>query len=284
MALPEPSADSTALVTGASSGIGEQLARGLARRGHGVTVVARRAEELERLASELEGEHEVRAEAISADLAEASARDELAAEIERRGRRVDVLVNCAGYGIYGAFLDSGREKELHQLRLLVEAVVDLTARYLPGMVERGHGAIINLSSTAGLQPLPYNAGYSAAKAYVDFLSEALHSELDGSGVTVTSVMPGPVRTGFQDASNADYFVDRVPGMTVKPPERVAEDALRACERGRRGHSRRSHRQDGLRGKPVRSSWAPTRGREAPDGATRRRRVTLFSAAAFTSRL
>lgn len=233
MALPEPSADSTALVTGASSGIGEQLARGLARRGHGVTVVARRAEELERLASELEGEHEVRAEAISADLAEASARDELAAEIERRGRRVDVLVNCAGYGIYGAFLDSGREKELHQLRLLVEAVVDLTARYLPGMVERGHGAIINLSSTAGLQPLPYNAGYSAAKAYVDFLSEALHSELDGSGVTVTSVMPGPVRTGFQDASNADYFVDRVPGMTVKPPERVAEDALRACERGRR---------------------------------------------------
>ena len=82
-----------------------------------------------------------------------------------------MLVNCAGYGIYEGFLDSGREKELHQVRLLVEAVVDLTARYLPGMVERGRGAVINLSSTAGLQPLPYNASYSAAKAYVDFLKD-----------------------------------------------------------------------------------------------------------------
>lgn len=233
MALPEPSADSTALVTGASSGIGEQLARGLARRGHGLTLVARSTEALERLASELERDHGVRAEAIPADLADASARDELAAEVERRSRNVEVLVNSAGYGIYEGFLDSGRKKELHQVRLLVEAVVDLTARYLPGMVERGRGAVINLSSTAGLQPLPYNAGYSAAKAYVDFLSEALHSELRGTGVTVTSVMPGPVRTGFQEASNADHFADRVPGMVFKPAERVAEDALKAAERGKR---------------------------------------------------
>jgi len=233
VALPEPSEQSTALVTGASSGIGEQLARGLARRGHGLTLVARRIEPLERLASELEREHGVRAEAISADLADSGTRDELAAEVERRGRTVEVLVNCAGYGIYGAFLDSGLEKELHQLRLLVEAVVDLTARYLPGMVERQRGAIINLSSTAGLQPLPFNASYSAAKAYVDFLSEALHSELRGTGVTVTSVMPGPVRTGFQEASGADHFTARMPGLAFKPAERVAEDALRAAERGRR---------------------------------------------------
>ena len=233
MALPEPSAESTALVTGASSGIGEQLARGLARRGHGLTLVARRIEPLERLASELADEHGVRTAAISADLSDAASRDELAAEVERSGRTVEVLVNCAGYGIYGAFLDSGREKELHQLRLLVEAVVDLTARYLPGMVERGRGAIINLSSTAGLQPLPFNASYSAAKAYVDYLSEALHTELRGTGVTVTSVLPGPVRTGFQEASNADHFAARMPGLAFKPAERVAEDALRATERGRR---------------------------------------------------
>lgn len=233
MALPEPSADATALVTGASSGIGEQLARGLARRGHGLTLVARRTEPLERLASELESDHGIRAEAVGADLADAGARDELAAEVDRRGRRVDVLVNCAGYGIYAPFLESGRDRELHQLRLLVEAVVDLTARYLPGMVERGSGAVINLSSTAGLQPLPYNAGYSAAKAYVDFLSEALHSELNGTGVTVTSVMPGPVRTGFQEASDANHFAERMPGIVFKPAERVAEDALRATERGKR---------------------------------------------------
>ena len=112
----------------------------------------------------------------------------------------------------------------------MEAVVDLTARYLPGMVERQRGAIINLSSTAGLQPLPFNASYSAAKAYVDFLSEALHSELRGTGVTVTSVMPGPVRTGFQEASGADHFTARMPGLAFKPAERVAEDALRAAER------------------------------------------------------
>jgi uncharacterized protein len=190
-------------------------------------------EPLERLASELAKEHDIQAEAISSDLSEAEQRDQLAEEIVRRGREVEVLVNCAGYGIYGSFLESGREKELHQLRLLVEAVVDLTGRYLPGMVDRGRGAIVNLSSTAGIQPLPYNAGYSAAKAYVDFLSEALHSELRGSGVTVTSVMPGPVRTGFQEASDAGYFAERLPGMTIKPAERVAEDALRAVERGRR---------------------------------------------------
>ncbi|MBV9213759.1 MAG: SDR family oxidoreductase [Actinobacteria bacterium] len=233
MALPEPSDESTALVTGASSGIGEQLARGLADRGHGLTLVARGMERLDRLAAELSKKHKVRVDAISADLADGASRDELAAEVERRGREVEVLVNCAGYGIYSSFLDSGREKEVHQLRLLVEAVVDLTARYLPGMVERGRGAVINLSSTAGIQPLPYNAGYSAAKAYVDFLSEALHTELRGTGVTVTSVMPGPVRTGFQEASGAEYFAERMPGMTIKPAERVAADALRAVERGRR---------------------------------------------------
>ena len=233
MALPEPSQGSTALVTGASSGIGEQLARGLARRGHGLTLVARRIEPLERLASQLAEEHGIQAEAISSDLSDAAQREQLAEEIERRGRDVEVLVNCAGYGIYGAFLESGREKEIHQLRLLVEAVVDLTARYLPAMVDRDRGAIINLSSTAGIQPLPYNAGYSAAKAYVDFLSEALHSELHGTGVTVTSVLPGPVRTGFQEASDAGYFAERLPGMTIKPAERVAEDTLRAAERGRR---------------------------------------------------
>jgi short-subunit dehydrogenase len=233
MALPPPSESSTALVTGASSGIGEQFARGLARRGHDVTLVARRAEPLERVAGELEREHGVRAGYVTADLAEPAARDALAAEIERRGRTVEVLVNCAGLGQYGPFVENGREKEVQQVRVLVEAVVDLTARYLPGMVERGRGAVINVSSTAGIQPLPHNAGYSGAKAFVDFWSDAVHSELAGSGVTMTAVLPGPVETGFQDAADNHYFTDRMPGFTFKSPERVAEDSLRAAERGRR---------------------------------------------------
>lgn len=233
MALPPPSDSSTALVTGASSGIGEQFARGLARRGHGVTLVARRAEELERIAGEIERDHRVHAGFVSADLADPDARDALAAELEQRGRTVEVLVNCAGFGYYGPFVDIGREDELKQLRVLVEAVVDLSARYLPGMVERGRGAVISVSSTSGLQPLPHSAGYAAAKAYVDFWNEAVHDEVRGAGVTMTGVLPGPVRTGFQEAADNDYFTDRMPGFTFVPPERVAEDGLRAAERGRR---------------------------------------------------
>lgn len=233
VALPPPSDSSTALVTGASSGLGEQFARALARRGYNLTLVARREEVLERLASELSGEHGIAAEHVAVDLADASQRDAMVAKVEERGRQVEVLVNCAGFGVYGPFAESDREQELKQVRLLVEAVVDLTARYLPGMVERGRGAVVNLSSTAGIQPLPHNAGYSAAKAYVEFFSEAVHTELRGSGVTVTAVLPGPVKTGFQDASDAGYFADRMPGMTFAPPERVAEDSLKAADKGRR---------------------------------------------------
>src|SRR2546423_6641596 len=233
MALPPRSESSTALVTGASSGFGEQFARGLARRGHGVTLVARSGEPLERLAAELEREHGIRADHVTADLVEPEQRDRLVEEVASRGRDVEILVNNAGFGVFGPFAENDREQELRQLRLLVEAVVDLSARYIPGMVERGRGAVINVSSTSGLQPLPNNAGYSAAKVYVDYWNDALHDELRRSGVTVTAVLPGPVRTGFQEASNADYFADRLPGFAFKPPERIAEDALRAAERGRR---------------------------------------------------
>jgi short-subunit dehydrogenase len=106
------------------------------------------------------------------------------------------------------------------------------ARYVPGMAQRGRGAVINMSSTAGLQPLPYNAGYSAAKAYVLQLSEALHAELKDNGVTVTAVCPGPVATGFQEASDASYFAKRMPKFTFVSPERVARDALQAADKGR----------------------------------------------------
>jgi uncharacterized protein len=230
--LPPPAPDSTALVTGASSGIGAELARGLARRGHGVTLVARRAERLEELAGELRDEHHVRAEVVPADLADAAARERMAAEIESRGLTVEILVNNAGFGIYVPFAESSRERELQQVRLNVEAVVDLGARYVPGMVERGRGAVINVSSTAGLQPLPGNGTYSAAKSFALFHTEALHEELRGTGVTATAVCPGPVKTEFQETSEP-AFGDRMPKLVWRQPERVAEDSLRAVEKGKR---------------------------------------------------
>jgi uncharacterized protein len=230
MSLPPPAPESIALVTGASSGIGEQYARQLAERGHRVALVARREDRLTALGDELGGPD--RAVPVAADLAKPEDRDRLAARLDELGARVEILVNNAGFGIYRPFVESGREQELHQLRLLIEAPVDLMARYLPAMVERGRGAVINMSSSAGFQPLPYNAGYAAAKGYLLMFSEAVHAEVQERGVTVTAVCPGPVPSGFQAASDAGYFAERLPKFTVVSPERVASDALAAADGGR----------------------------------------------------
>ncbi|MBV8430241.1 MAG: SDR family oxidoreductase [Solirubrobacterales bacterium] len=229
MSLPKPSPESIALVTGASSGIGEQFARQLSEMGHRVALVARREDRLRQLAEELGGDE--RAVVIAADLAVPEDRDRLASRIEELGAQVEILVNNAGYGIFEPFAEAGREAELKQVRVLVEAVVDLMARYLPGMKGRGRGAIINLASTAGFQALPFNAGYSAAKSYVLILSEAVHAEVKDQGVTVTAVCPGPVPTGFQEANDADYFANKLPKFTFVEPERVARDGLRAAAGG-----------------------------------------------------
>ena len=229
MSLPEPAPDSIALVTGASSGIGEQFARQLSELGHRVALVARREDRLTRLAEELGGPD--RAVAIGTDLAVPEDRDRLAARIAELGANVEILVNNAGYGIYEAFGEAGREAELQQLRVLAEAMMDLMARYLPGMKDRGRGTIINMSSSAGFQPLPFNAGYAAAKVYVLSLSEAVHAEVKDRGVTVTVVCPGPVPSGFQEASDAGYFAAKLPKFTFVPPERVARDAIRAAASG-----------------------------------------------------
>jgi short-subunit dehydrogenase len=249
VALPPPAPESTALVTGASSGIGRELARELASRGHGVTLVARRIERLNELAAEVGGDHRVRAEAIAADLADAAERDRVAAEIEARGLRVEVLVNNAGFGIYVPFPASERERELQQVRLLVEAVVDFDARYVPGMVERGRGAVLNMASTAGFQPLPGNNTYAACKGFVLLHTEALHDELRGTGVTATAVSPGPVATEFQEVGEP-AFADHLPKLVWRDPSRVARDAVRAVERGRRSV---------IPGGPaIRAAFAPNR--------------------------
>jgi short-subunit dehydrogenase len=233
MSLPDPAPGSTALITGGSSGLGEALARGLAERGHGVTLVARREEPLRALADELAERHGVRAEAIACDVSDPAARDRLAAELQRLGLDVEILVNNAGFGIYKPFVESDRERELEQVRVNTEAVVDLTARWFPAMVERGRGAVLVTASTAAFQPLPGNAGYAAAKGFALGFAEALHHEARGTGVAVTTVCPGPMRTGFQDASDAHDFAKGLPGVMWRSAEDVAEAALKGLERGRR---------------------------------------------------
>jgi short-subunit dehydrogenase len=230
MPLPTPAPGSIALITGASSGIGAQFARQLAARGHRVALVARRLERLERLAAELGGPE--RATALQADLAVPGDRDRIAETLAQSGTTVEILVNNAGLRVFGEFVKSDLQRELQALRVDVEAVVDLMGRYLPAMVDRGRGAVINMASTSGFQPLPYNAGYGAAKAHVLSFSEAVHEEVKAAGVTVTAVCPGPVPTEFQEVNHAD-FSQRLPKLVWVPPERVAADALAAAEHGKR---------------------------------------------------
>ena len=227
MALPQPGESSTALVTGASAGIGEQLARALSALGHHVTLVARRAERLKSLAAELQD-----ASVIPTDLTDAPSREALAAAVDGGGRAVEVLVNCAGIGVYSPFCQSDRPRELEQVRLLAEAPMDLMHRWLPGMVDRRRGAVINISSTSGFQALPYNAGYAAAKSYLLLLSEALHAEVAEFGVSVTAVCPGPVPTEFQHVNDA-AFAKKLPKAVWVTAERVAQDALRGADQGTR---------------------------------------------------
>lgn len=154
-----------------------------------------------------------------------------------------------------------------QVRLLVEAVVDLMARYLPEMRSRGAGAIINMPSTAAFQALPYNAGYSAAKSHVLLMSEAVHAEVADQGVTVTAVCPGPVPSCLQDASDADYFAEKLPKFTFVEPERVARDALRAAARGQISViPRRTPRVRRLRPQSKASAVAGSADQQASDGA------------------
>jgi short-subunit dehydrogenase len=233
MALPDPAPKSTALVTGASSGIGEAIARELAGRGHNVTLVARREDRLQALAEELGNAHGVGAQTIGADLEDPAARDAMANRIEELGVDVDILVNNAGFGHSGDFANRDRRRLLAMVRVNCEALVDLQARYLPPMIERGRGTVINIASTAAFQPMPGSATYSATKHFVLSLSEGVHEELSGTGVSLTAVCPGPVRTEFMDVSGIGGAEDNTPDMIWMTPEAVAEAAVSGAERGKR---------------------------------------------------
>ncbi len=237
MSLPTPSADTAALVTGASAGIGSALAHELGARGHNLVLVARRRDRLERLASELSTEHGIRAEPLACDLGKSASRANLPGRIAELGLAIDVLINNAGFATNGPFVTADPDRELEQVRLLVEAVVALTSAFAPRMAEQGRGAILNVASTAGMQPVPYSAGYSAAKAYVLTFSEALHQELRGPGVTVTALAPGPVTTDFWEISGwsvqGQSFESAVPRPAWVSPEECARAAVQGLEADRR---------------------------------------------------
>lgn len=228
MALPAPASDATVVVTGASAGIGTDLAKILSSRGHHVTLVARRRERLEALADELENDAAVEA----ADLGDRAGRDELLARLAG-GRTIAGLCNNAGHGSGGRFAELDLEWEMSMVRLNVEALHHLTGAVLPGMVERGAGAVLNVASIAAFQPIPNMATYAATKAFVHSFSEAVHAELSGTGVSVTSLCPGLTRTEFPEAAGIEHAESRTPGMLWMSSHSVARQGIDAMEAGRR---------------------------------------------------
>jgi short-subunit dehydrogenase len=233
MSLPPPREGATALVTGASSGIGAEIARGLAGRGYGVTLTARREERLLDLAGELTAEHGVRAGVIAADLAQREGRENLAEQLRRLELDVEILVNNAGYGYHRDFAEADRERLVSMVALNCEAVIDLTSRYLAPMVDRREGTVINIASTAAFQPLPGSATYAATKAFVLSFSEAVHAELKGTGVTVTAVCPGPIKTEFSEVAGHRGVEERTPELVWMSAEDLAAEAIDAADHGKR---------------------------------------------------
>jgi short-subunit dehydrogenase len=231
--LPDSSPSGTALVTGASSGIGAAIAGQLASRGHSLTLVARREERLRSLATELANDHGVDAAVIACDLGEPADRLRLVSELQLGERSVEVLVNNAGFGSHGDFVNNDTSRMVGMVRLNVEAVVDLTGRFLPGMVERARGAVINVASIAAFQPLPGQAVYGGTKAFVLSFSEAIRTELRGTGVSVTAVCPGPVSTEFPEAAGMGDVEERTPDTFWMSAEEVGRHAVEGAERDRR---------------------------------------------------
>ncbi len=229
MPLPAPKPGHVAVITGASSGIGAEIARELSRRGHELALVARSAGRLQALADELP----TTAHAVPTDLSDRSARAGLPAELESRGLTPQVLVNNAGFSTLGPAHRSDPETEVDMVEVDVVTVVDLCSRFLPGMVERGRGAVLNVASTAAFQPLPGQASYGAAKAFVLSYTRSISAELKGTGVTATVLCPGPVETGFGEATGftKQESEEALPSfMWVSAPE-VARTAVDGMDKG-----------------------------------------------------
>jgi len=221
----------TALITGASGGIGLEFAKVFARVGYNLVLVARNEERLQRVKLELEKRRGVSVTVIPKDLADPSAPDEIYNELEQSGVQVDVLVNNAGYALFNPFVERDAKETLDMLQVNIMALTHLTRLFLPGMIERGRGRVLNMASTAAFVPGPLMAAYYASKAYVLSFSEAIADEVRGTGVTVTALCPGATETGFQ--KRADMENSRlVQGRRIMYPTSVARAGYKAMMQGK----------------------------------------------------
>jgi uncharacterized protein len=223
----------TALITGASGGIGLELAREFAKDGYNLVLVARSKDKLEQIAQDFQKQYNITATVLAKDLSKPSAPDELYNELKTLGIQIDALVNNAGFGTYGKFVETPLDKELQAMQLNMVTLTHLSKLFSKDMVARKNGKILNIASTASFQPGPLMAVYYATKAYVLSFSEALANELEGTGVTVTVLCPGPTESGFQEraAMQDSKLVQKSGMMRMMTSEEVAAQGYQATKRG-----------------------------------------------------
>lgn len=220
--------NSTALITGASGGLGEAFAEQLAARGANLVLAGRSQQKVEPIARRIEQQYKIQATALTADFALPGAAEELIGEIRRRGIEIDLLVNNAGFGVFEQFFAAPLDRQMEQIDVNVKALVTLTHAFVPAMVERGRGAAINVASIAAFQPLASANIYAASKSFVLFFSQALAREIAWSGVRVLAVCPGPVATQF--------YADKAPTLArnkMDTPQQVVRESLLALEKNKR---------------------------------------------------
>ena len=227
MSLPNAHPNNAVVITGASSGIGQEIARGLGRRSYPLVLVARRQDRLDQLADELRQRYSVNVDVMPLDLNEGAARATLVERIEDES--IAGLVNSAGFGTSGPFHSLPPQREREQVVVNALALMELTRAALPGMIDRGAGAVLNVGSIAGFQPLPGAAVYAATKAFVQTFSEAVHEELRGTGVSCTLLSPGPVPTEWWEIAG-----EGTPGGVAQvSPKHVADSAIAGMLKGKR---------------------------------------------------
>jgi short-subunit dehydrogenase len=220
----------TALITGASAGIGAAFAQQLAARKTDLVLVARSETSLQQQAQQLQDQHNIHAHVIAQDLTAPLAGAAIFEAVKDKGLNIDLLINNAGFGKYGAFAELDGSQQLQMIQLNILALVDLTHQFLPEMRQRGHGSIINMASTAAFQPIPYFSIYAATKAFVLSFSEALWAENRRYGVRVLAVCPGPTDTEFFQEANFPSSLAKQAAQNYTPKEVVVREALAALEK------------------------------------------------------